>query len=137
MSTWQSQLLGAFRQSSGMFLNSAGKPREVAIGARGSFKELFPLAIRDWENHSLICIIFSSFKTLQECYCIRFDLNYRYMGLGWDFMNKENKYLVTETLFRLRKSCFDKFGNVLVYSMSENITYCSSNLSCCYKITSS
>ena len=47
LSTWQSQLLWAFLQSLGVFPSSAGKPREFAIRARGSFKELFPLTIRD------------------------------------------------------------------------------------------
>ena len=38
MSMWQSQLLGAFMQSLGIFPSSAAKPREVGIGAHGSFK---------------------------------------------------------------------------------------------------
>ena len=56
MSTWQLQLLGAFWQSSGMFPSSAGNPREdaIAIGARGSFKELFPLTISDLKKKLFI-----------------------------------------------------------------------------------
>ena len=38
MSTWQSQLLVAFGGVQ-KHQSSAGKPREVAIGARGSYKE--------------------------------------------------------------------------------------------------
>ena len=48
VSTWQSQNFRAFRQKSGMFPSSAGESRDVAMGARGSFKDLFPLTIRDW-----------------------------------------------------------------------------------------
>ena len=50
MITWQPQLLWAFRQSSDVS-KLRRKAREVAIGAHGSFKDLFPLTIRDCENN--------------------------------------------------------------------------------------
>ena len=49
---------------------------------------------------------------------------------------KFNKYRFIETVFKFRKSCFDNFGNVLVYNLYESTFRCR-NLSNCKKVTPS
>ena len=77
MSTWQFQLLGVFRQSSGVS-ELRWNAREVAIGERDSFKELFPLKSAIEKKliyYSLIRIIFLSISTLQEFFLHIINLN--------------------------------------------------------------
>ena len=122
MSTWQSQLLWIFRHSLGMFPSSAWEPRDVAIGARDSFKELFPLY-----NVLLVLNI--------ERIFMAYDLILIKWALIEFLCNKGNNYRFIETLFKFRKSCFDIFGNVLVCNVFENLTCYRLNLSYCYIIT--